>query len=478
MAVEEPGRRVDARAPLGLLAGELQADAGALALGDVADHGVVGDRIRGRMRPRARPDPALDAVEPAQAVGRLGRLAGRAARDRRRAPGGRRGARTRTRRSGRRRPRAAARRACARRPGRDAPRRCGRRASRTRRRTRRPRRARARDAARGRCARSWPRAAPSRRRPRRRCRRRRRRAAGAGRSAPTPSARRRRSRTAGTRARAGAAAARWRNRRARRSARDRPGGSPRAIARRCARPPREPEQRARRGQRDRRDEAIVGIRLAAVHVQAKRVDDCVQSPLGSTLCLTAPWGWLHGVPIGRKRPGTEGFLRGYAHTSRPWTATAAVRGSPRRSAAASDAARSVRRRRSSPARPDAHAPAQPPARESPPPRQRNQILGSERRWRSVASRRAGDRLRRRIARQVAGGIEHRGGRARRVAEGPVEQALPAARAQCAHEVLTRRVRVDQLALQERGDARRRRRGIEPVVRPSSPTRSPGESAAT
>ena len=41
--VEEPGGRVDARAPLGLLAGELQADAGALALGDVADHGVVGD---------------------------------------------------------------------------------------------------------------------------------------------------------------------------------------------------------------------------------------------------------------------------------------------------------------------------------------------------------------------------------------------------------------------------------------------------
>ena len=75
MAVEEPGRRVDARAPLGLLACELQSDAGALALGDVADDDVVGDGVVARVRPGTCPDPALDAVEAEQPVGRLGRLA-------------------------------------------------------------------------------------------------------------------------------------------------------------------------------------------------------------------------------------------------------------------------------------------------------------------------------------------------------------------------------------------------------------------
>ena len=73
--VEEPGGRVDARAALGLLAGELQPDACALALGDVADHGVVGDRVRIGVRTGARPDPALDPVEAAQAVSGVGRLA-------------------------------------------------------------------------------------------------------------------------------------------------------------------------------------------------------------------------------------------------------------------------------------------------------------------------------------------------------------------------------------------------------------------
>ncbi len=76
-AVEEPGRRIDAGAALGLLPCELQPDARALALAHVADHGVVGDRIAAAMRARPRPDPALDAVEAAQPVGRVGGLATR-----------------------------------------------------------------------------------------------------------------------------------------------------------------------------------------------------------------------------------------------------------------------------------------------------------------------------------------------------------------------------------------------------------------
>ena len=221
MAVEEPGRRVDAGAALGLLARELQPDAGALALGDVADHGVVGHRIGARVRACTRPDPALDAVEPAQAVGRVGRLA--------RAPAARGRRRPAVRSSGCTHsyqtvgPSAPVRQRAAEHPLDPGPTVHPDAApvvrSRPRRRTRRRRRAPARAAGRGRCARSSPRAAPSRRRRRRRGRRRRRRAGGAGRSAPRPSARRRRSRTGGTRARAGAAGARWRSRRAPRSAR-------------------------------------------------------------------------------------------------------------------------------------------------------------------------------------------------------------------------------------------------------------------
>ena len=80
----------------------------------------------------------------------------------------------------------------------------------------------------------------------------------------------------------------------------------------------QPQQRARWRQRDERHETVVGVCLTAVDVQAERVDDGVQSPFGSTLRLTAPWGRFHGVPYRQEKACPEAFVRAIrTHTSCP-----------------------------------------------------------------------------------------------------------------------------------------------------------------
>ena len=80
----------------------------------------------------------------------------------------------------------------------------------------------------------------------------------------------------------------------------------------------EPEQRARRRQRDEGHEAIVGMRLAAVDVQAESIDDRVQASFGSALGFMAPRRRLHGVSYRHETAPPEAFVRATrTHTSCP-----------------------------------------------------------------------------------------------------------------------------------------------------------------
>ena len=436
------------------------------------DHGVVGHAGRRRGAAGARPDPALDAVEPAQAIRRLGRLAhARAARGTRPAWRGRPGARTRTRRSGRRSPRAAGRRACARRPGR----RCVQ--------TVRPSSHLARDDELGDPAEH---ALEARREivalVRGLVQRRH-----VGDHAvdvddavlaqavredalPDPAL------DAVVAAQAVLELERVQQALvlvaeellvARAVVRVNRGDP---LRRRCrCRRDSSPSSDARRRQRDLRDEAVVRVRLAAVDVQAERVDDCVQSSLGSALCLDRALGMAPRRSYRQERPCTEALLRAMrTHTSRPWNATAAARGRTRSSAAASGAARRVARRRSRPRAADARGalPASRAASASCPVSAAT-ILGPERGREAVASRPAGARAApadrrpgsgpdRAPRRSCAAG----GGRRGRAAAG---RRARAARARTASPG---GVRVEQLALEVRRSAvgravRARRRACAP-----------------
>ena len=148
----------------------------------------------------------------------------------------------------------------------------------------------------------------------------------------------------------------------------------------------EPEQRARWGQRDRRDEAIVRMRLAAVHVQAERVDDCMQSPFGSALCLAARWGWIHARPYRQEGPGTEALSRSDPDAHEPPAERDPRRrgqGAPRARAAIGRRAARRQAQVEAPA-PDPHPPSQPGASEPVLACQRHQVLGPERGRETVA----------------------------------------------------------------------------------------------
>ena len=301
MAIEEARRRIHARAALGLLAGELQADAGALALGDVADHGVVGDGAVAGVRTGTRPDPALDAVEPAQAIGRIGGLApvepGEVRVERRAVvgvhalvPEGRpvgpvgQGPAEHPLDAG---PGVHPLRAAVAHLARDDElRHAAEHALEALREIVALVRGLVQRGDVGDHAVEVDHAV----------------VAQAVREDPLPDPaldavvaaqavlelERVQQALVGVAEQLGVALA----------VVGMDGLGPLLVGA-VATLRGEPEQRARWGQRDRRDEAFVGVGLAAVHVQAKRVDDCVQSPFGSALCLTAPWGCLHGVPIGR-----------------------------------------------------------------------------------------------------------------------------------------------------------------------------------
>ena len=223
--------------------------------------------------------------------------------------------------------------------------------------------------------------------------------------------------------------------------------------------------------------------LTAVDVQAERVDDGVQSTFGSTLRLTAPWRRFHGVPYRQEKACPEAFVRAIrTHTSCPWNATAAAAGRTCSSAAATDAARRVARRSSRPRGPTPEPPAQPRAREPVLAGQGDQVLGPERGLERRSSP-AGSATGR--GRRIAGQVARRdraprrssaagGGRRDRAVAGRPARAAP-------HELLARRVRVDELAL-EIGNLHRRprptgsSRACAPARSMRSPAREPGDVA--
>ena len=237
----------------------------------------------------------------------------------------------------------------------------------------------------------------------------------------------------------------------------------------------QPQQRARWRQRDERHETVVGMRLAAVDVQAERIDDGVQSPFGGTLRLTAPWGRFHGVPYRQEKACPEAFVRAIrTHTSCPRNRD---RGRRRQHVLerGGDGRRAARRQAQlEAARTDADPPAQPRAREPVPPGQRDQVLGPERGLESVASGRQRDRPRR--ADRPPGSARDRARRRSSAAGAGTRGRAVAGRPAPAAPSRTPGPRCRGRPARA-GDREPRRRapsdGIEPSVRASSPMRSTG-----